>query len=115
MKLRFVPKQRTDEIAGHGLDLGDLRRQIEIHALPPLAPRRLCSQRGGPACFLVSCAAGWPSAAVNGRGDASGIHAGFYWFYHSAFRAVNNSRRSEERRVGKKCVSTCRSRWSPSP
>src|SRR3546814_13664846 len=25
------------------------------------------------------------------------------------------NRRSEERRVGKECVSTCRSRWSPSP
>src|SRR3546814_15505007 len=25
-----------------------------------------------------------------------------------------HSRRSEERRVGKECVSTCRSRWSPS-
>src|SRR3546814_7014456 len=25
------------------------------------------------------------------------------------------SRRSEERRVGKECVSTCRSRWSPYP
>src|SRR3546814_2387289 len=24
-----------------------------------------------------------------------------------------NTRRSEERRVGKECVSTCRSRWSP--
>src|SRR3546814_13665909 len=24
-----------------------------------------------------------------------------------------NDRRSEERRVGKECVSTCRSRWSP--
>src|SRR3546814_9818542 len=24
-----------------------------------------------------------------------------------------NQRRSEERRVGKECVSTCRSRWSP--
>src|SRR3546814_5014510 len=31
-------------------------------------------------------------------------------------KAVNNVRkeqRSEERRVGKECVSTCRSRWSP--
>ena len=27
--------------------------------------------------------------------------------------AVNESGRSEERRVGKECVSTCRSRWSP--
>src|SRR3546814_7976029 len=26
---------------------------------------------------------------------------------------VVNSSRSEERRVGKECVSTCRSRWSP--
>src|SRR3546814_17826277 len=25
------------------------------------------------------------------------------------------ARRSEERRVGKECVSTCRSRWSPYP
>src|SRR3546814_3532753 len=27
---------------------------------------------------------------------------------------LDNGRRSEERRVGKECVSTCRSRWSPS-
>src|SRR3546814_16564687 len=66
MKLRIVRKQRTDEIAGHGLDLGDIRRQIEIHALPPLAPRRLCSKRGGRACLLVSCAAGWHAAGVTG-------------------------------------------------
>src|SRR3546814_3568626 len=26
---------------------------------------------------------------------------------------IQGSRRSEERRVGKECVSTCRSRWSP--
>src|SRR3546814_15504235 len=28
-------------------------------------------------------------------------------------RGATNSPRSEERRVGKECVSTCRSRWSP--
>src|SRR3546814_3651741 len=27
--------------------------------------------------------------------------------------ATSSGRRSEERRVGKECVSTCRSRWSP--
>src|SRR3546814_19327304 len=26
---------------------------------------------------------------------------------------INHNGRSEERRVGKECVSTCRSRWSP--
>src|SRR3546814_17908055 len=29
------------------------------------------------------------------------------------FEETDCSRRSEERRVGKECVSTCRSRWSP--
>src|SRR3546814_14440222 len=29
--------------------------------------------------------------------------------------ALEVRRRSEERRVGKECVSTCRSRWSPYP
>src|SRR3546814_12846260 len=29
--------------------------------------------------------------------------------------ARRNMQRSEERRVGKECVSTCRSRWSPYP
>src|SRR3546814_14677867 len=28
--------------------------------------------------------------------------------------AIAEDRRSEERRVGKECVSTCRSRWAPS-
>src|SRR3546814_17836919 len=28
-------------------------------------------------------------------------------------RSRNSASRSEERRVGKECVSTCRSRWSP--
>src|SRR3546814_12691956 len=31
------------------------------------------------------------------------------------FQFVDHAARSEERRVGKECVSTCRSRWSPAP
>src|SRR3546814_17636606 len=55
---------------------------------------------------------------------------GFGLRLHTADRAINHARaiehahrafhldgevnvRSEERRVGKECVSTCRSRWSP--
>src|SRR3546814_12372316 len=35
--------------------------------------------------------------------------------YEGAGHATNKDRpRSEERRVGKECVSTCRSRWAPS-
>src|SRR3546814_19404452 len=33
--------------------------------------------------------------------------------YARSYRDVSASLRSEERRVGKECVSTCRSRWSP--
>src|SRR3546814_9908560 len=32
---------------------------------------------------------------------------------HEGGRARRHVRRSEERRVGKECVSTCRSRWPP--
>src|SRR3546814_1228762 len=32
---------------------------------------------------------------------------------HTARLVIDNGERSEERRVGKECVSTCRSRWSP--
>ena len=37
-------------------------------------------------------------------------------FYENAAKldvAIDDIDRSEERRVGKECVSTCRSRWSP--
>src|SRR3546814_13764021 len=33
---------------------------------------------------------------------------------HGRIQAMNAGERSEERRVGKECVSTCRSRWWPS-
>src|SRR3546814_1827411 len=34
-------------------------------------------------------------------------------FRHRALERIGDDERSEERRVGKECVSTCRSRWSP--
>src|SRR3546814_16718166 len=33
--------------------------------------------------------------------------------YRVSYRRLLEIQRSEERRVGKECVSTCRSRWSP--
>src|SRR3546814_14005893 len=41
----------------------------------------------------------------------NGNHRREGWRWHTT--ASTTSRRSEERRVGKECVSTCRSRWSP--
>src|SRR3546814_6968051 len=40
--------------------------------------------------------------------------AAILWrIYRDEIRHVGAGTRSEERRVGKECVSTCRSRWSP--
>src|SRR3546814_9185013 len=58
-------------------------------------------------------------AAAMGQGFAEGRAVGgedghAYFFRNAASRCLASSRtRSEERRVGKECVSTCRSRWSP--
>src|SRR3546814_16146258 len=53
---------------------------------------------------------------VEGHFDLAGERWTWDVSYNSG-RVRNNSRvtyvRSEERRVGKECVSTCRSRWSP--
>src|SRR3546814_9158774 len=44
----------------------------------------------------------WPAAGPCRRNE-----------WHPARWFLASCRRSEERRVGKECVSTCRSRWSP--
>src|SRR3546814_9878285 len=51
------------------------------------------------------CMAGAPAAAGPGQLD---LVAGF-----EHVGELDGVGRSEERRVGKECVSTCRSRWSP--
>src|SRR3546814_19442136 len=51
--------------------------------------------------------AGW--AAV--RAGAAGFIVPFMFVYEPALLAIGEWPRSEERRVGKECVSTCRARW----
>src|SRR3546814_19559343 len=46
--------------------------------------------------------------------DADRCAAGPKKNINSGWKARSLVERSEERRVGKECVSTCRSRWSPS-
>src|SRR3546814_2044939 len=63
------------------------------------------------------CSSDLPSAAARGGGRAGrspphNIRL-LYQAAHRPFHAAAHRRRSEERRVGKECVSTCRSRWSP--
>src|SRR3546814_21047825 len=50
--------------------------------------------------FRIVAAAHYSDGAADGRNHQPGHDAG-------------DNKRSEERRVGKECVSTCRSRWLP--
>src|SRR3546814_18623827 len=49
---------------------------------------------------------------INGK-NSFGAYSGFIDFYYDTGFAMIADPRSEERRVGKECVSTCRSRWAP--
>src|SRR3546814_3202294 len=59
-------------------------------------------------------------AAIHGEDNIAGLHAGTVGraagidlVDQHAAGPRHAKARSEERRVGKECVSTCRSRWSP--
>src|SRR3546814_1865311 len=54
------------------------------------------------ACFHATAATGCAAPASIPSASCS-----------TAAASVQGAHRSEERRVGKECVSTCRSRWSP--
>src|SRR3546814_17218428 len=60
---------------------------------------------------LESCHSVCPFA-INGRVRPTDLAHIDFWTYHIS-NDDNIASRSEERRVGKECVSTCRSRWSP--
>ena len=51
----------------------------------------------------------WNQRRETGVGEECGV----FGIYDIDGKDVASSIRSEERRVGKECVSTCRSRWSP--
>src|SRR3546814_19459674 len=54
-----------------------------------------------------------PAALCTRPVDSREVAEALLILQHSAFHEARSTRRSEERRVGKECVSTCRSRWSP--
>src|SRR3546814_4545246 len=52
------------------------------------------------------------SSASRARGTSASCRR--CWWFRPKARRCTAPPRSEERRVGKECVSTCRSRWTPS-
>src|SRR3546814_212369 len=72
----------------------------------------LSSQRGGDLATELR----WPLAARGGELALTTLRSQRESTSTASLRSAGQesvSRRSEERRVGKECVSTCRSRWSP--
>src|SRR3546814_2707754 len=71
---------------------------------------------GVQTCALPICR-GWPHQGawfkLGSWGTVINILALVYGTLMVINIAIWESERSEERRVGKECVSTCRSRWSP--
>src|SRR3546814_16504440 len=104
LMIRRPPRStRTDTLIPYTtLCQSENRRQSAAFAnglgeiMPPLLSRSIAAFAALP--FLVAAS---PAAAP--LGDLIG----------QVKREVERELRSEERRVGKECVSTCRSRWSP--
>src|SRR3546814_18647957 len=91
-------------------DLVSSQKVIEVIA--PVMPELL----GGSADLSGSNNTKAKSQRVLTRDDAGGNYLHYGVREHAMAAAMNGmALRSEERRVGKECVSTCRSRWSPYP
>src|SRR3546814_10341174 len=69
---------------------------------------------GVQTCALpISPRIAYAAAAGIALTAAGAFAAGLFAVDQATLTALELARRSEERRVGKECVSTCRSRWSP--
>src|SRR3546814_18024655 len=84
----------SDLLAAH-LQGGVVARKVDGIAA---APRRLAADRA------VATHERHRGAREDGEANGAAVTGSF---------ELRQGRRSEERRVGKECVSTCRSRWSP--
>src|SRR3546814_20846180 len=56
-----------------------------------------------------------PGPVIVGAAAGASCFGPAYEFVMILDRDLRKRKRSEERRVGKECVSTCRSRWAPYP
>src|SRR3546814_5998549 len=122
--VRVARHHRIGDVVAH-LD-GGANRAAEGRAVQPVADsdHAVLGSRGtAPTRRWWRCpgrTSTWPrSAATRRRWRASvGMPAGGSWLrapvgVDARDGAGHVGLRSEERRVGKECVSTCRSRWSP--
>src|SRR3546814_12085409 len=87
------------------------------HRLPNVPVGHKCARVHGHSFRVELQVSGVVDADIGWVMDFADIKAAFEPLYrqldHYYLNDVPGLERSEERRVGKECVSTCRSRWSP--
>src|SRR3546814_12641830 len=99
----YTPLFRSDRDE----DAGDPR--------PPVAGCREAAARGFPGADRPGQAAQLAAAYRHRHTVADWAPVWAAVWRHAASQGLAARRRSEERRVGNECVSTCRSRWWPVP
>src|SRR3546814_15568442 len=93
----------SSDVCSSDLLSKDLEEKLAAKSVGDL-PKRLDGHRHARAYFgIIRLEMG--GAAVNGDEQEE--------FIRAALDMETSVERSEERRVGKECVSTCRSRWEP--
>src|SRR3546814_13253835 len=101
----FLLIERYDRTRGAGGQFVRLHQEDFAQALGVRSERKYASD-GGPtfkdSFALLRQAITHPARAISKLTDAAIFNL-----------VIGNADRSEERRVGKECVSTCRSRWYP--
>src|SRR3546814_4353357 len=96
----FFFKQKT----AYEMRISDWSSDVCSSDLGALAPVGRIAEPDGVAGAVVLDDAVARQHGEEGLGDVFAAASG---------AGLGETRRSEERRVGKECVSTCRSRWSP--
>src|SRR3546814_19135573 len=85
--------------------LSDPNEMVSYDAIVVGTPTRFGRMSSQMASFWDTAGGIWAQGALNGKVGAA--------FTSTATQHGGQETRPEERRVGKECVSTCRSQWSP--
>src|SRR3546814_15883416 len=99
--------------------LGDAPSPLDPRVtLPPVAAERRFAEPLGSSAHAAKILAELAAKAIEELGERGkgGRHFRATFFRSDGLArtiAIETGHRSEERRVGQECVSTCRSRWAP--
>src|SRR3546814_11480329 len=91
--------------------LCSMRMRLDIHPFQEMGQRQI--QAVQPIGGLIALMTVPVKHPTRGQNHVASIHRHLDATHDGKGALALQDDRSEERRVGKECVSTCRSRWSP--